>query len=74
VTTPDLPAPHEPFTIDAYLHRWPSGAEKVELWAGALVFYGQFDERDIVTAERTFPGRRVVLNEDRGLEVHAMPG
>jgi hypothetical protein len=30
-TGPDLPADDELFTIDAWRHRWPTGAEKVEL-------------------------------------------
>ncbi|MGI5485062.1 hypothetical protein [Streptomyces lavendofoliae] len=34
-----------------------------------LVFAGDFDERDLETARRTYPGRRPVLNADGGLEV-----
>ncbi|MEU9057191.1 hypothetical protein AB0D37_43730 [Streptomyces sp. NPDC048384] len=57
-------------TVDAQLHRWPIGARKVELFSGVLVFTGDFDERDLETARRTYPGRRPVLNADGGLEVH----
>jgi hypothetical protein len=57
-------------TVDALLHRWPTGARKVELFSGVLVFTGDFDERDLDTARRTYPGRRPVLNADGGLEVH----
>lgn len=67
---PDLPSPDELFSLDAYFHRWPSGAEKAELIDGVLVFSGQFDERDVRIAEGTYPGRQVVLNEDKGIEIH----
>ncbi|MFC1428592.1 hypothetical protein ACEZCY_36060 [Streptacidiphilus sp. N1-12] len=67
---PDLPAAHAPFTVDALLARWPSAVEKTELISGVLLFTGNFDERDIVAAERTYPGRRVLLNADGGIEVH----
>jgi len=33
-------------------------------------FTGAFDERDVETAQRTYPGRRVLLNHDAGIEVH----
>jgi hypothetical protein len=67
---PDLPAPDELFNIDAWQYRWPTGAEKAELYEGVIVFCGQFDERDVVTAQRTYPGRPVVLNESGGIEIH----
>ncbi len=67
---PDLPAPDELFDIDAWQYRWPSGTWKAELIEGVLVFSGEFDERDIVTAQGAFPGRRIVLNEGGGIEVH----
>ncbi|ONI76955.1 hypothetical protein ALI144C_33075 [Actinosynnema sp. ALI-1.44] len=67
---PDLPSPDELFDIDAWQYRWPTGAEKVELCRGVIVFTGQFDERDTVIAQRTYPGRHVVLNEDGGVEIH----
>ncbi|MFB7090922.1 hypothetical protein [Streptomyces sp. NPDC056296] len=55
--------------------RWPTGAEKVELIHGVMVFAGHFDERDLDTARRTYPGRRPVINADGGLEIHpAGPG
>ncbi|MBC7271479.1 hypothetical protein ACF09G_37305 [Streptomyces albogriseolus] len=57
-------------TAEALLSRWPTGAQKVELLHGVLVFVGDFDERDLETARRTYPGRRPVLNADGGLEVH----
>ncbi len=70
MTTPDVPPAHEEIDVDVYAYRWPSGAEKVELIDGALLFYGEFDERDVVIAERTYPGRRVLLGPDGALEVY----
>ncbi|MFF3932901.1 hypothetical protein [Streptomyces hirsutus] len=35
-----------------------------------LIFVGDFDERDVEAARRTYPGRRPVLNADSGLEVN----
>ncbi|WP_327299432.1 hypothetical protein [Streptomyces sp. NBC_01197] len=35
-----------------------------------LIFTGDFDERDLETAKRTYPSRRPVLNTDGGIEVH----
>jgi hypothetical protein len=67
---PDLPSPDQGWTIDAYIHRWPTGTEKVELFDGIPIFVGQFDERDVETARRCFPGRQVLLNEDGGIEIH----
>ena len=69
-TGPDLPAPSEGFTVDAWSHRWPTGVEKTELVKGIPVFVGQFDERDVETARRCYPGRQVLLNEDGGIEIH----
>ncbi len=69
-TGPDLPAPADGFTVDAWRHRWPTGAEQVELSRGIPIFTGQFDERDVETARRCYPGRQVVLNEDGGIEIH----
>ncbi|MFD7499292.1 hypothetical protein ACFV8T_44865 [Streptomyces sp. NPDC059832] len=61
--------------VEVVLTRWPTAAQKVELLHGVLVFAGDFDERDLETARRTYPGRRPVLNADGGLEVHpAGPG
>ncbi|MET9734500.1 hypothetical protein ABZZ79_28840 [Streptomyces sp. NPDC006458] len=57
-------------TTEALLSRWPTSAQKVELLHGVLIFVGDFDERDLETARRTYPGRRPVLNTDGGLEVH----
>ncbi|WP_189491190.1 hypothetical protein [Streptomyces antnestii] len=43
--------------------------------ARVLCFYGEFDERDAVIAERTYPGRRPLSNRAHDLEVHpAGPG
>jgi hypothetical protein len=70
MTGPDLPAPDELFEIDVWLHRWPSATHKAELIGGVLVYSGEFDERDVETALRTYPGRQVVLNEGGGLEIH----
>lgn len=67
---PDLPPPTEPMTAEALLARWPTSAQKVELMSGVLIFAGEFDERDLETARRTYPGRRAVLNADGGLEIH----
>ena len=67
---PDLPPPHEPIDVEVYLHRWPSGAYKVELTNGVLQFTGQFDHRDVEIAQRAYPGRVVLLNESLGIEVH----
>ncbi|MFJ2007986.1 hypothetical protein [Streptomyces chartreusis] len=67
---PDLPPAAAPMTAQALLSRWPTAAQKVELLHGVLVFAGDFDERDLETARRTYPGRRPVLNADGGLEVH----
>ncbi len=70
MTGPDLPPPAAPMTAEALLSRWPTAAQKVELLHGVLVFTGDFDERDLETARRTYPSRRPVLNADGGLEVH----
>ena len=67
---PDLPLPQEPMTAEVLLHRWPSAVVKTELVHGVLLFEGAFDERDAVIAARTYPGRRVLINSDGGLEVH----
>ncbi|WP_330481493.1 DUF2399 domain-containing protein [Streptomyces sp. NBC_00724] len=75
VPGPDMPAPDQPVTAEACLHRWPSAVQRTELINGVLLFTGNFDERDITTAERTYPGRRVLLNTDGSIEVHpAAPG
>lgn len=67
---PDLPAPDQPFDVSAWMHRWPSGTLKSELFDGVLVFSGEFDERDLPTAQGAFPGRQVVLNDGGGIEIH----
>lgn len=67
---PDLPAPDQPFDVDAWRHRWPTGVERAELIDGIPVFSGDFDERDVEIARGAYPGRQVILNESGGLEVH----
>jgi hypothetical protein len=62
----DLPAPEEKILIDAFGRRWPTGAEKVELWDGCPVFYGVWDERDVEIARRAYPGRVVRLDQEPG--------
>ncbi|MEU8954892.1 hypothetical protein AB0C93_11365 [Streptomyces sp. NPDC048518] len=57
-------------TTNVLLSRWPTSVQKVELLHGVLLFVGDFDERDLDTARRTYPGRRPVLNAGGGLEVH----
>ena len=68
MTGPELPPPDQPITVDVYLHRWPTGAEKVEFIDGALIFLGEFDDRDKAIAARTYPGREIAL-EPHGIEV-----
>jgi hypothetical protein len=63
---PDLPHSEEPILIDAFGRRWPTGAEKVELWDGCPVFYGSWDERDVEIASRAYPGRVVRLDQEPG--------
>jgi hypothetical protein len=65
-TGPDLPHSEEPILIDTFGRRWPTGAEKVELWDGCPVFYGAWDERDIEIAARAYPGRVVRLDQEPG--------
>jgi hypothetical protein len=59
---PGLLPPHELITGDVYDYRWPMASEKIELWNGAPLFYGFFDQRDVEIAERAFPGRRAVIH------------
>ncbi|WP_199546310.1 hypothetical protein [Streptomyces sp. N35] len=70
--SPDLPPAEAPMSVEAHLARWPTGAWKTELIRGVIYAYarGQFDERDIATAERAFPGRRGLINANGDLEVH----
>ncbi|MDX2728029.1 hypothetical protein [Streptomyces sp. PA03-2a] len=67
---PDLPTPQQPMTVEAFLHRWPTSTFKTELINGVLVFSGVFDERDVIAVERTYPGRRALLDADGSIEVH----
>ncbi|MFJ4649706.1 hypothetical protein ACIP5Y_00370 [Nocardia sp. NPDC088792] len=68
----DLPKPETLFDLDVWLHRWPASVYATELHYGVLVFTGrdQFDDRDVAIAERTYPGRRILLNDTGKLEVH----
>ncbi|WP_067461778.1 Uma2 family endonuclease [Actinomadura macra] len=66
VAGPDMPYPRDPILFDVFGHRWPTGAEKVELWEGCPVFYGQWDERDVEIAERAYPGRVIRLDQPPG--------
>ncbi|RFU42496.1 Uma2 family endonuclease [Actinomadura logoneensis] len=63
---PDLPDVEDPILADAFGYRWPTGAEKVELWDGCPVFYGEWDDRDVEAARRAYPGRVVRLDQDPG--------
>lgn len=65
-----LPGPHELFGVEHWRERWPSASRKCELYAGVLVFWGEFDQRDVDTARRTYPGRRVILSASGAIEVH----
>lgn len=50
------------FTYDD-LARWPSGAERVEIYGGALLYSGQFTAGDVAVAQRTYPNHKVYLDE-----------
>jgi hypothetical protein len=65
-TGADLPPAEQKILIDAFGYRWPTGAEKAELWDGCAVFYGVWDERDIEIAGRAYPGRVVRLDQEPG--------
>lgn len=67
---PSLPPASEPLTADVVLARWPTSPTKRELIHGVLYFTGSFDERDIDIAERTYPGRRALINAEGALEIH----
>ncbi|MFF1736527.1 hypothetical protein [Streptomyces sp. NPDC058247] len=67
---PDLPPATQPMTVQALLARRPMGAHNSELTDGILYFTGTFDERDKTCAERTYPGRRALINSAHNLEVH----
>jgi hypothetical protein len=62
----DLPPSEEKIGIDVFGYRWPTGAEKAELWDGCPVFYGTWDERDVEIAQRAYPGRVIRLDQDPG--------
>ena len=65
-TGADLPPAEQKILIDTFGYRWPTGAEKVELWDGCPVFYGVWDERDVEIAGRAYPGRVVRLDQEPG--------
>lgn len=43
------------------LKRWPLGVERLDIIKGVAYFYGDWDERDVETARRTFPDFKVEL-------------
>jgi hypothetical protein len=51
-----------PFTFQD-LSRWPTGAEVVEIIAGALCFAGQFGDEDVAVARRVYPEHEVRLDD-----------
>ncbi|WP_207400879.1 Uma2 family endonuclease [Actinomadura roseirufa] len=63
---PGMPHCEEPILVDVFGRRWPTGAEKAELWDGCPVFYGEWDERDVEMAARAYPGRVVRLDQRPG--------
>ncbi|MGI8335379.1 Uma2 family endonuclease [Actinomadura scrupuli] len=63
---PGLPPADEEILADVFGARWPTGAEKAELEDGCPVFYGTWDERDVEIAQRTYPGRVVLLDQEPG--------
>jgi hypothetical protein len=65
-SVPGLPSADEEILADVFGARWPTGAEKAELEDGCPVFYGRWDERDVEIAERTYPGRIVLLDQEAG--------
>lgn len=65
-TGADLPPADQKILIDSFGYRWPTGAEKVELWDGCPVFYGVWDERDVEIAGRAYPGRVIRLDQEPG--------
>lgn len=65
-TGTNLPSADQRILIDAFGHRWPTGAEKAELWDGCPVFYGVWDERDVEIAQRAYPGRVIQLDQEPG--------
>ncbi len=44
------------------LARWPSGAEKVEVHRGGLLYSGRFNNDDVAVARRTYPEHEVYLD------------
>jgi hypothetical protein len=61
-----LPSADEEILADVFGARWPTGAEKAELEDGCPVFYGTWDERDVEIAQRTYPGRKILLDQKAG--------
>jgi hypothetical protein len=51
-----------PFTLED-LGRWPTGAEGVEIIAGALCFAGRFGAEDVALARRVYPRHEVRLHD-----------
>lgn len=52
----------EPFTYED-LARWPSGADRVEIYEGGLLYSGEFTAADVAVARRTYPDHEVYLDE-----------
>jgi hypothetical protein len=61
-----LPPADQRIEIDTFGYRWPTGAEKAELWDGCPVFYGVWDQRDVAIAQRAYPGRVIRLDQEAG--------
>lgn len=62
-TGPSIPRPGEEGWADLewFLARWPTSAERAEFNAGPRWRGGPWDDRDLIAAERLFPGRIAVL-------------
>lgn len=61
---PDSPPAADPVTVKAWLSRWPTGAQKVELLHGVFFFVGDFASMTWIRRGVPYPGRRPVLNAD----------
>ena len=64
------PEPDLPFTLDDFRGCWPMKAEKAHLDDGHPLFDGQFDEEDINTAQRAFPGRPATIDGIGNMTIH----
>lgn len=56
-----------------WMLRWPTAAERVEVWDGRLVFElrgfakATWTDEDVAAAERCYTGQRVTLSDSRAL-------